>query len=314
MVEDSRDGATEAAPARTSDARALLWSVWASAGFAVLSLGWGLALGSQMIMFDGLYSFASVLLSLLAVLALRTSARGADERYPWGREVWEPLTIAVKAAALGGLCGYALVGGVADILAGGREVAAGWAVLYAVVASLGGVAVSLYLRRRGSQGSDLVRAEAAEWMGDTLLSLGVLAGFLVALGLEATGRGDLARYVDPGLVVLISAAFLRVPARLLREALREVLTMSPAPDIRDALWSSVRAVEREYRFAESFLRTSKVGGRLDVQVDFVVDAGSRAQTVDQFDAVRQDLADRLRPSGYAVSMAVNFTGDRRWAL
>jgi predicted Co/Zn/Cd cation transporter (cation efflux family) len=30
--------------------------------------------------------------------------------------------------------------------------------------------------------------------------------------------------------------------------------------------------------------------------------------------VRQDLADRLRPSGYAVSMAVNFTGDRRWAL
>ncbi|MGH7607755.1 MAG: M28 family peptidase [Gemmatimonadales bacterium] len=57
-----------------SDGRVLLVSVWASCGFAVLSLIWGLFAGSQMIVFDGLYSAASVLLSLLAVLAVRTAA------------------------------------------------------------------------------------------------------------------------------------------------------------------------------------------------------------------------------------------------
>jgi len=303
-----------ASAGRSPDTRALLVSVWASAGFAVLSLVWGLALGSQMIVFDGLYSFASVVLSLLAVVALRTARSGADERYPWGRQVWEPLTIVVKAAALGGLCIYALVAALAEILHGGREVAAGWALLYAFIATAGGAAVSLYLRRRARQGSDLVRAEAAEWIGDTLLSVGVLVGFGVALVLEATGRVDLARYVDPTMVVLISAVFLWVPARLLVQSFREILTMAPVPALYEQVRASVVDVERDHGFAESFLRTSKVGGRLDVEVDFVVDETSAVQTAEQLDRVRDDLWRRLQPLGYDVSMSVTFTADRRWAL
>lgn len=306
-------GAHEDPTTRSPDTRTLLISVWASAGFAVLALGWGLALGSQLILFDGLYSFASVGLSLLAVLAVRTVQKGPDERYPWGREAWEPLTVVVKAAALGGLCVYALVGGVGDILRGGREVEAGWALAYAIVATLGGGAVTLVMRRRSRTGSGLVRAETAEWVGDTLLSLGVLAGFGVALVLELTGRADLARYVDPAMVAVISAAFLRVPAKLLAEGFRELLAMSPSTEIRDRLRGVVAEVQQEYHFAESFLRASKVGRRLDVEVDFVVDEASTAQTVRQFDEVRAELSDRIRPLGLLTSMSVGFTADRRWA-
>jgi cation diffusion facilitator family transporter len=303
-----------AKPDRSTDTRALLVSMWASVAFAVVSLAWGLTLGSQLIVFDGLYSFASVALSLLAVLALRTAGRGADERYPWGREVWEPLAIVIKAAALGGLCVYAVVGGIGELLRGGREVAAGWAVLYAVLAAVAALAVSLYLRRRARHGSDLLRAEAAEWTGDTLLSLGVLGGFLLSLVLSHTGQADLARYVDPAMVALISLAFLRVPFRLLGEAAREVLTMSPSAELRREVGSRVDEVRLGYGFAESFVRCSKVGGRLDVEVDFVVDDASRAQTVRQFDEVREDLSERLKPLGYATSMSVGFTADRKWAL
>lgn len=309
-----QDEVVQVQSARSPDARALLVSVWASVAFAVVSLAWGLTLGSQLIVFDGLYSFVGVGLSLLAVLALRTTRKGSDERYPWGREVWEPLTIMVKAVALGGLCVYALFAAVAEILRGGQEVAAGWAVLYAVVATAAGFAISAYLRRHSGQGSDLVRAEAAEWTGDTLLSLGVLGGFLVALLLEMAGRGDLARYVDPALVVVVSAAFLRVPARLLAEGMREVLTMSPRQAIQQELQACLREVEADYGFTESFLRTSKVGSRLDVEIDFVVDEASKAQPVQWFDAVRQDLQDRLRALGHAPSMTVSFTADRKWAL
>lgn len=299
---------------RSPDRWTLLLSVWASAGFAVLALAWGLALGSQLILFDGLYSFASVGLSLLAVLALRTADKGPDERYPWGREAWEPLTVVVKAAALGGLCVYAAVGGVADVLRGGRQVEAGSALAYAVLATVGGAVVALVLRRRSRGGSGLVRAEAAEWVGDTLLSLGVLAGFAVALVLQRAGRDDLARYIDPTMVAVISIAFLRVPGRLLVEGFRELLAMAPAAELRDRIGEAVRAVEQEYRFAESFLRSAKVGGRLDVEVDYVVDDGSRAQTAREFDQVRAELQDRLAALGLVTSMSVGFTADRRWAL
>ena len=300
-------------PGSAPDGRVLLVSVWASAGFAVLALGWGLFAGSQMIVFDGLYSFASVFLSLLAVLAVRAAARGPDERYPWGREVWEPLTIVVKAAALGALSVYALIGAVVEIVDGGRAVSAGWAVIYAVLATSGGVAVSWYLRRRGRRGSDIIRAEAAEWVSDTLLSLGVLVGFAVALVLDRTGRSELARYVDPAMVALISAAFLPVPLRLGTQGLREILTMAPADDLQRRLAGHVAEVEHEYGFAESFVRTSKVGRRLDVEIDFVVPETARAQCVRDFDEVRAVLHDRLHRLAPVTAMTVGFTADRRWA-
>lgn len=294
-----------------NDARTLLVSVWASVAFAVVSLVWGLAVDSRLILFDGLYSFASVGLSLLGVWALRAARRGPDDRFPWGREIYEPVAIVVKAAALGGLCVYALAGAIGDLLAGGRDVDTGWALVYAVVATVGGVAVSLYMRRKARGGSDLVRAEAAEWWGDALLSVGVLVGFAAAWGLTLGGRDDVARYVDPAMVALISAAFLVVPARLLTAALREVLTMSP-PALREELLACVEDVRRERGFAESFLRVSKVGSRLDVEVDFVVTPDSTAQTVIDFDAVRADLRDRFLAVGQDPSVSVGFTADRSW--
>ncbi|WP_345411189.1 cation diffusion facilitator family transporter [Actinomycetospora chlora] len=304
----------DGAEGESRDRRLLLLSVWASAGFAVLSSVWGLLSGSAMIVFDGLYSFASIGLSVLAVLALRTARRGADDRYPWGREVWEPLTVVVKAVALAALCVYAVVGAVADLLAGGREVSTGWALLYAVIATAAGIAVTVAMRRGGR--SDLVRAEAAEWLGDTLLSVGVLVGFVVAAVLVASGRPDAAAYVDPAMVVIVSLAFLRVPARLVTGGMREILSMAPPPETQAELEAAVAAVRERYGIAESFLRASKVGGRVDVEVDFVVGEGSSVHTVADGDVVRQALHDRLAEQGHGHerSVVVAFTTDRRWAL
>ena len=294
------------------DRRLLLVSVWASAGFAVLSSVWGIASGSSMIVFDGVYSFLSIGLSLLAVAALRASRRGPDATYPWGREVWEPLVVVVKALALAALCIYAVVGGVTDLLAGGRAVSTGWALVYAVLATVGGVVVTLLMRRRA--GSDLVRAEAAEWLGDTLLSVAVLVGFGVAVGLEAAGRPELAAYVDPAMVVLVSLLFLRVPAGLVVRGMREILSMSPPESVQDELRTCVEAVRERYGMDESFLRAAKVGSRIDVEVDYVVGDDSAVRTVADCDEVRRDLHDRLAALGHERSVVVAFTTDRRWAL
>lgn len=295
-------------------------SIWASAGFAVLSSVWGILINSSLIVFDGLYSFVSIGLSLLAVLALRFTSRGPDHRFPWGRDAAEPLVVVIKAATLGGLCVYAAIGGVIDIVHGGREVSALSGVVYAAISTVGGLAVGLILRRAsrpdaaGRPASDLVRAEAAEWLGDTLLSFGVLVGFGVALALVAGGRPDLAAYVDPGMVVLVSVIFLWVPAKLIISSMREILSMAPAPDLLDPLQEAVTAVEAEYEFRESFLRAAKVGGRMDIEIDFVVGPESSIRTVADCDRVRADLHDRLAGLGYERSVAVAFTADRKWAL
>jgi cation diffusion facilitator family transporter len=299
--------------------RLLLFSVWASAGFAVFSSLWGILSRSSMIVFDGLYSFVSIGLSGLAVLTLRFVGRGPDERFPWGREAAEPVVVIFKAATLGALCVYAGIEGVVDILHGGRQVEVGWAIGYAVVATAASLLVGLVLRRgtrsESSEGAgkDLVRAEAAEWLGDALLSVGVIVGFVVALLLTSNGQADLAAYVDPAMVVLVSAAFLVVPLRLVIGGMREVMSMSPPEDIQSQLEAVVDDVAQRYELQESFVRAAKVGGRMDIEVDYVVGPGSRVVTVVDCDAVRLDLHERLAALGYEKSLVVAFTTDRRWA-
>jgi cation diffusion facilitator family transporter len=272
-----------------------------------------------MIVFDGLYSFASIGLSGLAVLALRFVRRGPDERFPWGREAAEPLVVIFKAATLGALCVYAAVGGVVDLLRGGREVEVGWAIVYALIATAASLAVGLVLRRGtrsqspAGPGTDLVRAEAAEWLGDALLSVGVFVGFLAALVLTARGQSDLAAYIDPGMVVLVSVAFLVVPFRLVIGGMREVLSMSPPAEVQAQLRACVDEVEKRYGFQESFVRAAKVGGRMDIEIDFVLGPESMVVTVADCDAVRADLHEQLAALGYQRSVVVSFTTDRRWA-
>jgi predicted Co/Zn/Cd cation transporter (cation efflux family) len=272
---------------------------------------WGLLSGSAMIVFDGLYSFAAIGLSLLALLALRVSRRGPSPDYPWGPEMWEPLVVVVKALALAAMCVYAAVGGVHDLLTGGSKVATGWALAYAVLATAGCAVVTLVLRRDGR--SDLVRTEAAEWLSATLLSIAVLIGFIVAVSLTAAGRPDLAAYVDPAMVVAVSVVFLYVPAKLVAAALGEILSKAAPASTLEELQGCVDAVGQRFRLGEAYLRAAKVGSRVDVEVDFVVGADSPVHTVADCDRVRQDLHDRLAALGHERSVVVAFTTDRKWA-
>jgi predicted Co/Zn/Cd cation transporter (cation efflux family) len=115
------------------------------------------------------------------------------------------------------------------------------------------------------------------------------------------------------MVVLVSAAFLNVPVRLVAGGLREILSMAPPAAVQAELQACVDAVEERFGLQESFLRAAKVGGRVDVEVDFVVGDESPVRTIADCDVVRQALHDRLATLGYDRSVVVAFTADRKWA-
>jgi predicted Co/Zn/Cd cation transporter (cation efflux family) len=114
------------------------------------------------------------------------------------------------------------------------------------------------------------------------------------------------------MVVLTSAIYLKIPARLASEGLHEVLTMSAAPEVRDQVLAQAADVARTWGLAEPVVRLSKVGSRLDVEVVFLVEPGSTARTVEEFDEVRAELDERLRATGLEPWMSVEFTADPRW--
>jgi len=83
--------------------------------------------------------------------------------------------------------------------------------------------------------------------------------------------------------------------------------------VLDQLRACIAAVEERYAFADSFLRASKVGNRMDIEIDFVVGTESPVSTIADSDTVREDLHERLAALGYERSVVVTFTADPRWA-
>jgi cation diffusion facilitator family transporter len=295
--------------------RLLRLSVWGAAAFAGLALVWGFLARSQMIVFDGMYSSISVGLSALSLLAYRAVQRGPDERYPFGRDVMGSLVIVVKGVAIAALCIYALTGAVLDVLAGGREVAVGAAAVYAAVASVGCAGMVVVLRRGGrrtSQPSELLQAEASQWLLDTLLSVAVLIGFLAALGMEARGRTDLSVYVDPILVGGMSLVFLALPVRLLREGMRGVLATAPQAQVQSDIERAVDEVATRHSITTTTTRVTTFGERFDVTVTFLLDPGAPELGVTAFDRIRTELDELLAVLPHGLIVTVSFTADRRY--
>jgi predicted Co/Zn/Cd cation transporter (cation efflux family) len=290
--------------------RLLVQSMVLGGTFGVVGVVWGLAAGSQIILFDGVYASLAILLSWLSLRASQLVAAGATVRYPYGREALAPLVIAVQGMALLGTCLYAIVTSVQSILEGGSEVDAGSAALYGLITTLGALAVWFHLRRYAAQ-SELVGAETAQWAAGWLLSLGMLVAFGAVLLLEGTSYDAIARYVDPVLVLVVCVAFLPAPFRMVRTTVVELLEGAPPSHVQAPVRAVVDEVTEEFGLAEPVVRMSKLGTKLYLEVDYLVEAGR--WDVSDADRVRHALRDRLTRLPYTVWLNVDLSTDPTWS-
>jgi len=273
---------------KTSSEQAVLVISALGAGFfALAALIWGLFSGSMAILFDGAYSFISLALSLLSLLALKLARAPADSRFNFGRPLAEPLAIAFKALMLMLLCLTSLGLAVAAVVSGGRSIVAGLAVIFALLSVVGCALIWRFLQQRQKRlQSSLVEAESKQWLMDTLLSGAVLVGFSLAWALESLGHTQAAAYADPVMVILASCYFLLLPIKMLRQALGELLLASPDPQLRRQVYREVATLG----IHRSQCRMARFGNHLLLEVDLPLHRLARLQlTVEKVTACLESL-------------------------
>ena len=101
----------------------------------------------------------------------------------------------------------------------------------------------------------------------------MVAGALTGFGLVASGRAGLADYVDPVLVLVACAVLVPTPLRLPRSGTVELLEGEPSAEISDAVRATVEEVQQRFGLDEPIVRLHKLGRKLYVEVDFVVEPG-----------------------------------------
>ncbi|MGL4774114.1 MAG: cation diffusion facilitator family transporter [Clostridium sp.] len=268
-----------------------------------------------MITFDGLYSLISLFLSIFAIMVTTFISKSDFKKYPFGKAALEPIIVVIKSIVLLGMCLITLSNAVKEALAGGNNVDAGFAMFYAIVSSVGCTIIYSYMRKSSKKlNSEIVKAESNQWLMDTILSVGVLVGFMISMFLTKMGLGELSKYVDPGMVIITSLIFLKVPITSLIEAFKEVIHVKADDEINEDIYSLVKEIEEEYNMEDSIARVAKMGRELRIEIDFVVSKDSKIKSLDDMDKVREIIDKETNHFELKKWLNVNFTKNRKWAM
>lgn len=305
---------TETAPGAAllrQERSALLGSAVAAGVIGTGAAIWGVLAGSGVILFDGIYALAGIALVGVSALASRAAESEPGARYPFGRHAATPLAVAMQGAALLATLLYGVADAIGTLLAGGSDGDPLGLVVYGAISGIAGAGVAVWLRRRAPD-SELAHAEVVSWRAGAWLSLVVALGGVVGTVLERAGHDTAAGYVDPVLLLLAVVLIGALPVRLIRDGMHELLEGAPPPEVAAEVERAVAAARAEFDLPEPLVRSTKLGRRLYLEVDFVVEPGR--WDVDGEDRVRRAVIGPLTTLPLDLWATVELTSDRELAV
>jgi cation diffusion facilitator family transporter len=310
-----RQAAPRGSEGNRLEQRALLLSLVGVLVVAVGSIVWGLVIGSDIVILNGVFSMLSAVSGGLSLLAARLVVLPEDRRFPFGYAHVEPVVHTVNGVLMLLMCVYAALNGIEGIRHGGHETDVEGVIVFSVVTALfclgAGVWEWVLARRVGSQ---LMLNDAKEWLMDAAFSVATFAGFAVLPLLPEPQHSLWARYADPAMVTVLSLLFLPVPLHILRQNVREVLRMA-TPD--DDLVRRIDAVLAELRARHDIVGAThhvvRTGRTVFVEIDFVVGPRFAPQRIAQQDALREEIRAAIGLSLDEAWLTVSFFEDARWA-
>ena len=268
-----------------------------------------------MITFDGLYSLISLGLALFAIGCTNFINKRDFKKYPFGKANMEPLIVIIKSIVLLIMCCISVVSSINKIVNGGSNIEVGFALAYSLISSVGCVWVYVYMTKKSKNlNSDIVKAESNQWFMDALISVGVLIGFLISIVFKYIGLAAYSKYVDPGMVILSSLIFFKMPITAIIDAFMELINRNADDSINFDINSLVKEIEEEYNLEESVARVAKIGRELRIEIDFILSNDSTIKSVDDMDEVREIIDENTNHFELEKWMNVTFTKNKKWAV
>ncbi|HEY6630504.1 MAG TPA: cation transporter [Rhizobiaceae bacterium] len=289
---------------------------------AVLGIVFGLLAGSFSIVFDGVYSLGDAVMTILALsvssLIVR-STRGDSlpdilrNRFTMGFWHLEPIVLGLNGILLMTVAIYALINALLTIVYGGYETRFGMAIVYATItllvcASMAAAGWRVNRRLR----SDFVSLDAKAWAMSGAITAALLVAFLAGLAVRNTPWSWIAPYVDPVVLSLVCIVVIPLPVSTVRQALSEILLITP-PDLK----AHVDGVAAEWVEREGFVGyrayVAKVGRATQIELYFVAPKNQPPKALEEWDSIRDRVGAAIGGEGKDRWLTIAFTTEVAWA-
>lgn len=269
--------------------------------------------GSQAILLDGAFNLVYFVVSLLTLKVSKLVFLGEDERFPAGYTFFEPLINGVKGMLILGISAMALFDAFMALLAGGRNISPGMAIIYGVFAAITCWTVALLLKKQsGKSASPLLKADAASWIVNAAISSGVLLTFIAVFIISKTSFSSVVPYIDPVLVILIGGVTIGVPVKIAWTALMGLINRAPHQSVRDEVGKAVAEALSEIPGDEITVRVLQPGRIRMIWVHVLLPKTLQI-SVDEMDALRLKTFQALETLQPMTVLDIVFTKDPQWA-
>lgn len=297
-------------------------SVAATLLISVSGIVFGLISGSYSIAFDGIYSLVDASMSALALVVVNLIAsysasaglsRRLHERFTMGFWHLEPIVLGLNGVMLIGVSVYALVNAVSSLLAEGRNLEFGWAIVYAAVTLPTCLAMAaLDARANRRIGSAFVRLDGKSWLMSAGITAALLVAFCIGYAVQGTEREWLSPYIDPAVLALVSLFLIPMPISTVRRAFSDILLVTP-PDLKRHVDEVAQRFVDRLGFVTYHAYVARVGRAREVELYFIVPEDTPARSIVEWDALRDEIGSALGPDNADHWVTIVFTADPAWA-
>jgi len=282
--------------------------------YTVMALIVGFLTSSQVILFDGIFNLAGVALTYLSIFAIKFINKRDSWNYPFGKETFEPFIAVTQYFIILYICITTVISAVRVILDGGHAVNIIYGVLYGFLTAVFSIAVYIYLKSiTKNRLTAITQVELDQWRFGCLLSIGILIGFSISWILDKSVLAKYSYYADPALTILMTLIFGKTAIFAIRGCVRELLMAKPADEIVESINKKLEAVNSDYGLSDHVLRLGKIGGKLIIEIGYVIEKNSKMDSIQMQDRLRKELVEQLAVIPYEKWINITFTGDIRWA-
>lgn len=288
---------------------------------AAAGIGFGVASGSASIIFDGIYSLTDAVMTTVALLVSSLITQSLSERrqarlvqrFTMGFWHLEPMVLGLNGILLTGAAIYALVMAVSSLMAGGRDLDFGRAIAYAAVVVV--IAVAMAWRNRRANRtirSNFVALDVKGWTMSAGLTGALLVAFLLGWAMEGTALDHLTPYVDPAVLALVCLVMIPLPIPVIRQALADILLITPA-DFKADIDRIAREVVARHGFLDHRAYVARVGRGRQIELYFIVPPGQPPRPLEEWDAIRDQIGEAIGGDITNRWLTIAFTTDPEWA-
>ncbi|OLP55717.1 cation diffusion facilitator family transporter [Rhizobium rhizosphaerae] len=287
---------------------------------AAFGIVFGLLSGSFAIVFDGIYAMTDAIMTVVALFVSRLIAAAAGpaqgrlmDRFTVGFWHLEPMVLALNGLMLMTAAIYALVNAIGSLMSGGRDLAFGEAIAYAVFTLAITISMALFARRANRTiGSELVALDVKAWIMSASLTAALLIAFLIGALVQGTSLEWISPYIDPAVLILVSLVIIPMPISTVWHALADILLVTPA-ELKAQVDRVAEATVARHGFLTYRAYVAKVGRGRQIELYFIVPGGWPPRPLEAWDALRDEIGAELGEASPDRWLTIVFTTDLEWA-